>query len=67
GIKGTFKERQRDWPGAGWVPLLSTGGAGQIKTARAPPPASLPTPSSCTLVGVNDSGMKQARKGEEGD
>lgn len=33
GIKGTFKERLRDWPGACRVPLLASGGPGQIKAA----------------------------------
>lgn len=44
GIKWTFKERQRDWPGACRVPLLTTGGPGQIKTAQASQPALLLAP-----------------------
>lgn len=48
-IKGTFKERQRDWPGACRVPFLTTGGPGQIKSARAAQPALLPAFASCAV------------------
>lgn len=42
GIKGTFKERQRDWPGACRVPPHATGAPGQIKTAWVSQHASSP-------------------------
>lgn len=48
-IKGTFKERQRDWPGACRVPFLTTGGPGQIKSARAAQPALLPAFAFCAV------------------
>lgn len=50
GIKETFKERQRDWLGAQGPSPLPLERPGQIKTARASPPALLPPPLSVLCI-----------------